>query len=229
MFKTISYFFLFYTLFCQISWGQDLKQGLYFVNGGLANKKNNTRKYAYGVGFNYRYSEKLDFTGLGLRHHFALSEEKVIDVNEQEEIQLKKNEIDLSYGLENSDTQRYGIKYPIHVRGQYNVNVMDALIESHLSNRYFPDFYDGDVLHFLSLGSSLKKEITSEEVTFHAGGEISRLWNANHQLFANYFFAFQKTWEKKYFTRFEYSDNLNNTKVAHIQDWLATITLGLIY
>ncbi|MFZ4714265.1 MAG: hypothetical protein ACOYL6_11150 [Bacteriovoracaceae bacterium] len=229
MLKTITYFFLFYTFFSSFSFAQEVKEGLYFLNAGLANRKDNTRKYIYGIGFNYRYSKTLDFTGLGIRHHFKLSDEKIIDVNEQEEIKLKENEIQLSYGLENSDTQKYGLKYPFYIRGQYDVHVMDALIESHFTDRYYPDFYDSKVLHFASFGSSLKKDVSFQELTFHAGAEISRLWHTDHKWFANYFMAFQKSWSKKYFTRLEYSDNLNNSDKAHIKDWLATATLGYIY
>lgn len=209
MMKTITYFFLLFTLFFGKSYALDLKQGLYSFNGGLSNKKSNTKKFVYGPGFRYRYSEDLDITSLGLKHHFL-------------------HDVHLSYGLENYETMRLGIKYPFYLRGEKNFKFTSLDVQLYLSDRYFPEFYSEDTLHFLSTGISFKEKMT-DELTLQVGGELHRLYNREQIFFANLFYALEKLYRKKYFMRLEYSDTLNNGKVPHVHDWVSTATVGLIF
>lgn len=208
MLKTLTYFFLLYTLFLSNLFAQELKQGLYSFNGGLGNQKL-TKKYIYGPSFHYRYSDDLEITGLGLKHNFI------------------KN-FALAYGLENYETNKLGIKFPFFARVEKNLQFTTLNLQVHLSDRYFPEFYSDDTLHFLSTGVSLKEKLT-EDVNIRIGGELHRLFNREQIYFGNIFYAAEKTFTKKYFLRAEYSDAVNNKRVPHLYDWLATLTVGFIY
>lgn len=207
MTKTITYFFLLFTLFLQNTFAQDLKQGLYSFNGGLSNQKL-TKKYVYGPGFHYKYTEDLEILSLGLKHNFL-------------------HQFSLSYGLENYETMRLGIKYPLYIRVDKNFKLDSLMIQLYLGDRYYPEFYSQDTLHFLSTGASFKEKI-AEDLSLQIGGELHRLYNRQQIIFGNIFYAVEKFIQKKYFIRAEYSDTINNARVPHLHDWVATATLGLI-
>lgn len=208
--KTLTYFFLIYTLFLSstLTQAQDLKQGLYSFNGGLANQKL-TKKYIYGPSFHYRYSEDFEITGLGLKHNFI-------------------KDFALAYGLENYETNRLGIKFPFFIRVEKNFKFTSLEIQTHVSDRYFPEFYSDDTLHFLSTGIAFKEKMTNS-MALHMGGELHRLFNREQIIFGNIFAAVEKTFVQKYYVRLEYSDPINNKRVPHLYDWLATATVGFIY
>ncbi len=219
MFKTLTYFSLFITLFSAKVFAQELRQGLYYFNGGLASENSNARKYIYGVGLEYRYSKSLDIVGLGFRHNYDLRGETT---------SFDKNQLRFSYGFENSDTLRYGLKYPFYGRLQHNLDIGGFAFNWHISDRFYPEFYSEVVLHFISTGLGFK-HLLWEEIQLESGAEISRLWHRDHNLFGNYYVALQKFWNKKFYFRAEYVDVISNNKVEHLKDWLITGTIGYIY
>lgn len=194
------------------AFSQEIKQGLYRFNGGLNNKSTNTKKYVYGPGLTYRYSKDLDIVNVGLRHHFNLLNKRVA----------------LSYGLESDETAKQGIKYPLHIRGEHKISYKNSSIDLFFSNRYYPEFYSQDTLHFFSIGGQYKESFIDQTYHFAIGSELSRLYNRDGRIFANLFYSVQKSYKNMLF-KIEYIDLINNKSIPHLKDWLLLGTFGIIF
>lgn len=212
MLKTLTYFIIFWYLFSQTSFAQESKQGHYFVASGLTNTKQHTEKFAYGLGFTYNFNEKIDILGLGLRH----------------KTKTNKGQRLFAYGLENSDTQRLGIKYPFYLRLSQVLQAKSFQYEIFFSQRYYPEFYKGEPLtlsafggHFLYLFNQHFRLETGTEYNYNLNGR-------EHRDLFNFFVASQQIFLNQYTIRFEYSKNFRHHTFPHIPDWLTLVTLGVL-
>lgn len=213
MFKTVTYFILVWNLFCQNSFAQEIGQGHYFLTTGVGNQKQHSEPFNYGLGFRYLKNESLEVLALGLKHKFK-------NQNQTSSI---------SYGLENADTQRLGIKYPFYIRLGNLLETTKFHYEIFVTQRYFPEFYKGSPLNLSGFGGVFKY-INSEKNHYFFGSEYAYNFNGiGHRDLVNFFTATELLFNKKFKTRLEYSKNFKHHSYPHVADWLLLINFGVIY